>query len=356
MADKDIPSSSSAPEPAPELPTGPNVDQKPSVLVLGMAGSGKTTFVQRLTAYLHARKTPPYVINLDPAVTKVPYPVNVDIRDTVKYKEVMKEFGMGPNGAIMTCLNLMCTRFDKVIELINKRSQDFSVCLLDTPGQIEAFTWSASGSIITDSLASSHPTVVMYIVDSARATNPTTFMSNMLYACSILYRTKLPFIVVFNKADIVKPTFALKWMQDFERFDEALEDARSSYMNDLSRSLSLVLDEFYCGLKTVCVSSATGEGFEDVMTAIAESVEAYKTEYVPMYEKVLAEKKQLDEAEKKKREEEAMKGKAVHDLKKKGEVDDESDELEMELNSKVDRIHLGGVDEENEEDAEIERA
>lgn len=119
----------------------------------------KHYYFQRLTAFLHARKTPPYVINLDPAVSKVPYPVNVDIRDTVKYKEVMKEFGMGPNGAIMTCLNLMCTRFDKVIELINKRSSDFSVCLLDTPGQIEAFTWSASGSIITDSLASSHPTV-----------------------------------------------------------------------------------------------------------------------------------------------------------------------------------------------------
>uniref|UniRef100_A0A1I7TWP4 GPN-loop GTPase n=1 Tax=Caenorhabditis tropicalis TaxID=1561998 RepID=A0A1I7TWP4_9PELO len=310
-----------------ETPVGPNVDQKPSVLVLGMAGSGKTTFVQRLTAFLHARKTPPYVINLDPAVSKVPYPVNVDIRDTVKYKEVMKEFGMGPNGAIMTCLNLMCTRFDQVIELINKRSEEYSVCLLDTPGQIEAFTWSASGSIITDSLASSHPTVVMYIVDSARATNPTTFMSNMLYACSILYRTKLPFIVVFNKSDIVKPTFALKWMQDFERFDEALEDARSSYMNDLSRSLSLVLDEFYCGLKTVCVSSATGEGFED-----------------------------MDEEDKKKREQEALKGKAVHDLNKKKAQEGDDEDLEDDLNSKVDRIHLGGVEEENDEDAEIERA
>lgn len=347
MAEKaeNLPSSSAEASEEPSPQTGPNVNQKPSILVLGMAGSGKTTFVQRLTAFLHARKTPPYVINLDPAVSKVPYPVNVDIRDTVKYKEVMKEFGMGPNGAIMTCLNLMCTRFDKVIELINKRSSDFSVCLLDTPGQIEAFTWSASGSIITDSLASSHPTVVMYIVDSARATNPTTFMSNMLYACSILYRTKLPFIVVFNKADIVKPTFALKWMQDFERFDEALEDARSSYMNDLSRSLSLVLDEFYCGLKTVCVSSATGEGFEDVMTAIDESVEAYKKEYVPMYEKVLAEKKLLDEEERKKRDEETLKGKAVHDLNKVANPDEF---LESELNSKIDRIHLGGVDEENE--------
>jgi GPN-loop GTPase len=56
----------------------------------------------------------PYVINLDPAVMKVPYPANIDIRDTVKYKEVMREYGLGPNGAIMTCLNLLCTRFDQV--------------------------------------------------------------------------------------------------------------------------------------------------------------------------------------------------------------------------------------------------
>uniref|UniRef100_A0A8R1ITM9 GPN-loop GTPase n=1 Tax=Caenorhabditis japonica TaxID=281687 RepID=A0A8R1ITM9_CAEJA len=143
-------------------------------------------------------------------------------------------------------------------------------------------------------------------------------------------------------------------MQDFERFDEALEDARSSYMNDLSRSLSLVLDEFYCGLKTVCVSSATGEGFEDVMTAINESVEAYKKEYVPMYEKVLAEKRELDEQERKKREEEALKGKAVH-VVGSAKLGDEEIVLETELNAKIDRIHLGGVDEENEEDAEVLR-
>ncbi|TRZ05447.1 hypothetical protein HGM15179_021660, partial [Zosterops borbonicus] len=60
------------------------------VLVLGMAGSGKTTFVQRLAAHLHEQSCPPYVINLDPAVHDLPFPANIDIRDTVKYKEVMK--------------------------------------------------------------------------------------------------------------------------------------------------------------------------------------------------------------------------------------------------------------------------
>jgi hypothetical protein len=36
-------------------------------------------------------------------------------------------------------------------------------------------------------------------MDTVRSVNPITFMSNMLYACSILYKTKLPFIVTMNK-------------------------------------------------------------------------------------------------------------------------------------------------------------
>lgn len=74
--------------------------------------------------------------------------------------------------------------------------------LFDTPGQIEVFTWSASGSIITEALASTFPTIIVYIMDTARNVNPITFMSNMLYACSILYKSKLPFIIVMNKVCI----------------------------------------------------------------------------------------------------------------------------------------------------------
>lgn len=39
-----------------------------------------------------------------------------DIRDTVNYKEVMKQFGLGPNGGIVTSLNLFATRFDQVTQ------------------------------------------------------------------------------------------------------------------------------------------------------------------------------------------------------------------------------------------------
>lgn len=66
-----------------------------------------------------------------------------DIRDTVKYKDVMKQYKLGPNGAIVTSLNLFSTKFPEVISYIEKAPNDH--CILDTPGQIEVFTWSVSG-------------------------------------------------------------------------------------------------------------------------------------------------------------------------------------------------------------------
>lgn len=62
-----------------------------AILVIGMAGSGKTTFMQRVNSYLHSKQQPPYIINLDPAVTHLPFTANIDIRDTVDYQEVMQQ-------------------------------------------------------------------------------------------------------------------------------------------------------------------------------------------------------------------------------------------------------------------------
>ena len=83
------------------------------------------------------------------------------------------------------------------------------------------------------------------------------------YLDSILYKTKLPFILVFNKIDVQPHDFALEWMTDFEEFQRALAshdgtrdaEGEPTYMNSLMNSMSLVLDEFYKNLK-VCPRSA----------------------------------------------------------------------------------------------------
>jgi GTPase SAR1 family protein len=254
------------------------------ILVLGMAGSGKTTFIQRVNAYLHSQETPPYVVNLDPAVHELPYPCNVDIRDTVNYKQVMKQYSLGPNGAIVTSLNLFATTFDQLLSILSKNQTKHRFFLVDTPGQIEVFTWSASGTIITEALGATYPTVIVYIMDTPRSANPITFMSNMLYAVSILYKYRLPFIVVLNKTDIIHHRFALEWMNDFELFQSAIEQEHS-YSTDLCRSLSLVLDEFYSNLRCVGFSSMTGDGCKEFFDAVDDACHEYEHVYKVEYNK-----------------------------------------------------------------------
>lgn len=271
------------------------------VLVVGMAGSGKTTLMAALQRSL---STPDdvkdgsnpvgYCLNLDPATKLVPFGASIDIRDTVDYKEVMKQHKLGPNGAIMTSLNLFATKFDQVLSILDTRSysnenetksKHIDYILVDTPGQIEAFTWSASGSIITSALASSFPTVLAFVVDTPRCTaSLNTFMSNMLYACSMFYRTRLPLIVVFNKCDIVSGEVCMEWMQDYEKFQEALDDFTSNddsgYYASLTRSLSLVLDEFYATLHRVAVSAASGDGIDAFWDTIKKAAEDFEEDYV----------------------------------------------------------------------------
>ena len=80
---------------------------------------------------------------------------------------------------------------------MEKRAGGLEHVLVDTPGQIEIFTWSASGQLISEAFAASMPTVILYVMDTPRCLNPQTFMSNMLQArggeaASLLPPLRLP--------------------------------------------------------------------------------------------------------------------------------------------------------------------
>lgn len=283
----------------------------------------------------------------------------------------MKAYNLGPNGGILTSLNLFATKIDQILTLLEKRTtpdpkkpeaKPIKHILVDTPGQIEVFVWSASGAILLDSLASTFPTVIAYIIDTPRTASTSTFMSNMLYACSILYKTKLPMILVFNKTDVKDAEFAKEWMTDFEVFQAALKEEEelgsfggiegapsgmgggSGYMGSLLNSMSLMLEEFYSHLSVVGVSSMTGAGINEFFQAVTEKAEEFNRDYKPELER---KRKQRDDEKIANRERQLgklMKDMAVSDdpSSKKGEQEPDMDTLsDMEDDSADDEAGVG---------------
>ena len=67
-------------------------------------------------------------------------------------------------------------------------------------------------------------------------------------------------------------------MQDYEKFQQVVED--ETYMSTLMSSMSLVLEEFYQGIKVVGVSAMTGQGMDKLLVALKEIENERLTEKV----------------------------------------------------------------------------
>lgn len=85
----------------------------------------------------------------------------------------------------MTALNLYTAQPEQIIEKVEQviqQNDEDKVFLVDIPGQIEVFTWSASSLILMESLSLIMPVKIFYIIDSVRCMNPNNFLSNLLFA------------------------------------------------------------------------------------------------------------------------------------------------------------------------------
>lgn len=244
-------------------------------IVLGMAGSGKTTFCHRLYSWLSEKNFSldkesglnelVYGANLDPAVVNAKMPLSYDIRDHLSIEEVMHQKKLGPNGAILTILNMFSLHIDKFIQHLES-STALNV-VIDTPGQIEMFTTSISGTILVQCLSSNknNEVVLLYVSDGVQSQRPQCFMINMVYATSIMFRFEAPLLFLLNKADCPGSEQVTRWISDMYEFLKDLD--REEYISTVLHSMSLYLEEFYQSLHMVSVSSRTGYGQKEFFMA-----------------------------------------------------------------------------------------
>lgn len=83
---------------------------------------------------MRALKRPTSVINLDPANDSLPYEAAVDIADLITVQDVMEEFDLGPNGALIYCMEYLETNLDWLegqLEALKGKSDEDILRVLD---------------------------------------------------------------------------------------------------------------------------------------------------------------------------------------------------------------------------------
>ena len=108
-------------------------------VVCGSPGSGKSTYCYGKHQLFTALNRPIAVVNLDPANENIPYPCAIDIVSLITLADAMDAHGLGPNGAMLYCMEYLEANFDWLEEGVETLGKDAYV-LFDLPGQVELST------------------------------------------------------------------------------------------------------------------------------------------------------------------------------------------------------------------------
>jgi GTPase SAR1 family protein len=139
-------------------------------LVLGPPGSGKSTYCGTLLDLLRSMGRPAIVVNLDPANEDPPYTPGVDVQALISVADAMAAFGLGPNGALLYCMEFLQANQDWLEGALAPHLAAGAYLILDAPGQAELYTSHDALSTVLGRLARALDLrlVALHLVDTLR--------------------------------------------------------------------------------------------------------------------------------------------------------------------------------------------
>ncbi len=244
-----------------------------NLYVIGTAGSGKSTLVYAFQMWMNSQGLDCVTVNLDPGAESLAYAPDVDVKDWVDLASIIQEQGLGPNGAQVAAADMLALNAKEIAEVLE--TFDTSYFLIDTPGQIELFTFRSSGPAIIDAFGRDDSALV-YLNDPNLVRTPSGFISSVLLSATVQFRHALPFIHVLSKSDILPEEEleqVVKWSLDPIALYEAL-------VADAATPKTLLDVEFMKGMESIGVyrrlnpiSSELMFGFEEVYNQVQQVFE-----------------------------------------------------------------------------------
>ncbi|EGD72601.1 MinD type ATPase [Salpingoeca rosetta] len=211
-------------------------------LVVGPAGSGKSTYCSTIYSHCQNIKRPCHVVNLDPAAEHFDYDVAVDVRELISVDDAAEYMNLGPNGALIFCMEYILKNLEDFGEKLGDFEDDY--LLIDCPGQIELYTHMPLMTRLTNHLQTlGFRLVVVYLLDSQFMCDPAKFFSGAIAALSAMLQLELPHVNVMSKMDLV-PKEVRPLIESYMNADtHVLLDELNRTADDKRRRLNLRLAE-----------------------------------------------------------------------------------------------------------------
>jgi len=242
---------------------------------VGPAGSGKTTLIGSYSKWLKENLFLRVAcVNLDPGAETLWYNPVFDIRRMFTLRDIMAEYGLGPNGAFLKAAELIARYIDEIME--SKPFNDleaWDIVLVDTPGQMETFVFREASTVFFKRLREIASIIAVFVIDATAITSLPDAV--VLWFMSVLIQAKLGLAVipVINKVD---QAGRLDLLRTVIEKPEALNDiARKEevegVVSDILQDLVSVAVKTQAPLRSVFVSALNLVGIEDMHTLIHEA-------------------------------------------------------------------------------------
>ena len=221
-------------------------------LVVGPAGSGKSTYCATLAKHGEAIGRRISVVNLDPAAEQFDYEPIADVRELLSVTDVMEELSLGPNGGLVFCMEYLIQNPEWLEEKLQDYEDEYIV--FDCPGQIELYThldiMKKMLHLLTQRL--DFRVCGLFLMDSLFAGDRSKFFSALLVSLSTLVNLEIPSLNVFTKLDLLEKKDR-KLLDDLlePQIEHLLEDKRvqeeqksKKSFASLSIALAKLLDDY----------------------------------------------------------------------------------------------------------------
>jgi GTPase SAR1 family protein len=174
-------------------------------LVIGPAGSGKSTYCSNLARHCEDIRRPLRLMNLDPAAEYFDYKPDVDVRELISLDDVLddEEVTFGPNGGLVFCMEFIAENLEWLDTELGDDDDDYWA--IDCPGQIELYTHLEVMRTLVEHLQHCHFRVcAVFLVDVQAVTDVGKFIGSTLASLSAMVTLEVPHVNVFTKLDMLQ--------------------------------------------------------------------------------------------------------------------------------------------------------